>query len=290
MSSNEAATIWTANRIAEDPWRPIEATIFRIDDEIPSVKTYFIETHSKEFLNRPIRPGQFNMIYVPGVGESAISASRIPADGTLVHTIRAVGNVTNSLARMSVGDTLAVRGPFGSCWPMEQCRGKNVVITAGGIGLAPLRPVIESIVQEREEFGDVCVIMGAQTPNDMLFARDFPFWRNAGVDVYETVDRPNEEWHGRTGFVPPILDEIDIGIPSECVVMTCGPEIMMHLTLQAAQRLGVPVGQLWITMERNMKCAIGHCGHCQFGPHFICKDGPVLRYDQVSSLMEVADL
>lgn len=280
----------TGERNIQEPWQPIRAKITGIDEEIPNVKTYYIETFSGEFQTHPIRPGQFNMIYVPGIGESAISASSIPDDGTLVHTIRAVGNVTNTLANMNVGDTLAVRGPFGSSWPMDQCREKNVVIAAGGIGLAPLRPVVESICAEREKFERVHVLMGAQTPEDMLFADDFPAWRDAGVTVYETVDRPNEDWDGHVGYVPPLLNEIDFGRPENTVVMTCGPEIMMHLTLQAALRLGVPFCQLWITMERNMKCAIGHCGHCQFGPHFICKDGPVLRYDRVDTLLSVADL
>lgn len=236
------------------------------------------------------RPGQFNMLYVPGLGECAISLSGLPDSGLMDHTIRSVGNVTAALTRMTVGDSIGIRGPFGSWWPVDECVTRDVIIVGGGIGLAPLRPVIAEIVSRRDDFGQVSLLIGARSPTDLLFASQYDRWRDAGIHVDVTVDRADSNWNDDIGVVTLLLDRLTILRPRETVMMACGPEVMMMYAIQSAIARGLPTEHLWLSLERNMNCALGTCGHCQFGPHFICKDGPVLRFDRVASLMEIADL
>lgn len=230
--------------------------------------------------------GQFNMLYVFGVGEIPISISGDPSEaGILTHTTRAVGTVTRAMSKLHEGDTLGVRGPFGSRWPVAQAAGNDVVIVAGGIGLAPLRPALYQIFAQRESFGKVVLLYGARTQEDILFRRELERWRaRFDTDVYVTVDRATGDWHGNVGVVTTLIPRAPF-YPSETIAMVCGPEVMMRFTVQALEKRGVPIDQIYISMERNMKCATGFCGHCQFGPKFICKDGPVFRYDQVKPLI-----
>ncbi len=231
-------------------------------------------------------PGQFNMLYVFGVGEIPISISGDPGHATpLVHTTRAVGTVTKAMRNLKRGEVLGVRGPYGSHWPVEEAEGNDVVIVAGGIGLAPLRPAMYQVLSRREKFGKVVLLYGARTPSDILFRRQLEQWRaQLDLEVYVTVDRATEAWRGNVGVVTRLIPKAPFD-PLNTVALVCGPEVMMRFTIAELQKRGVDAGQIFVSMERNMKCAVGFCGHCQFGPHFVCKDGPVFRYSQVKDLM-----
>jgi NAD(P)H-flavin reductase len=230
--------------------------------------------------------GQFNMLYKFGVGEAAISISGDPTSpNPLIHTIRAVGTATKAMAKLKVGDTIGVRGPFGSCWPVEAAKGNDVLIIAGGIGLAPLRPVIYQVLAERRKYGKVFLLYGTRTPEDMLYRAELEKWRaRFDMEVHVTVDRASSEWHGNVGVVTTLLKKLVLD-PDNTVAMICGPEIMMRFVAMDLIKKEMTLDRIYVSMERNMKCGIGLCGHCQYGPTFICKDGPVYTYDQVIELL-----
>ena len=276
----------------DDPWRVMPAKILGVTAEGPEVRTYQIAlTDSVDAERYRILPGQFNMIYLPGVGESAISVSGDPRHcHPLLHTIRAVGNVTGSLALRGVGASLGIRGPFGSSWPIQQCGGRDLILVAGGIGLAPLRSVIYDVIANRDFYRRVWLLMGARSPEHLLYANQYDHWRGNGIEVLTTVDHAGNDWKGNVGVVTPLLEALRLTDAQSTHLMTCGPEIMMRFAAQAAIRMGLRADQIWVTLERNMRCAFGHCGHCQFGPHFICKDGPVLSYDRVADLLGIDSL
>ncbi len=236
-------------------------------------------------------PGQFNMLYVFGMGEVPISVSASPAEGRLLtHTTRDVGSVTKAMFALKVGDTIGVRGPFGNHWPIEEATGKDVVIVAGGIGLAPLRPVIHALLANRGNFGKVVLLYGARSPRDIIFRENLRKWKEQhGLIVYITVDRGSRSWGGSVGVVTKLIPKIRFD-PANAVAMICGPEIMMHFTVEALKQRGMSGKDIYVSMERNMKCAVGFCGHCQFGEHFICKDGPVFPYDRLSSLFRKPEI
>ncbi|MEW6183434.1 MAG: FAD/NAD(P)-binding protein [Bacillota bacterium] len=231
---------------------------------------------------RPFRPGQFNMLYAFGVGEVPISISGDPAaPERLVHTVRAVGTVTEAICTLGGGDTLGVRGPFGTCWPVEEAAGRDVVVVAGGIGLAPLRPALYKIRSAKDKYGGAAVLYGARSPEEIVYRRELEEWRTGNdLDVLITVDRASKEWGGRVGVVTTLISEVSFD-PPNTVAMICGPEAMMRFTVLELQKRGVTEDNIYISMERNMKCGVGLCGHCQLGPFFVCKDGPVLRYDVI---------
>ena len=234
-------------------------------------------------------PGQFNMLYAFGVGEVPISISGDPAhSGTLIHTIRDVGAVTNALSRLKKGAQIGVRGPFGSAWPVVEAEGSDVVIIAGGIGLAPLRPAINHILANRTKYGRFVILYGARSPADALYVKQLQSWRGR-LDTYVdvTVDHAGRDWAGNVGVVTRLIGRANFDA-HHAKVFICGPEIMMRFTIKELADLGVAKDDIYVSMERNMKCAVGHCGHCQFGGHFICKDGPVFRYDKVSPLFAKA--
>ncbi len=232
------------------------------------------------------RPGQFNMVYVFGTGEVPISISGDPEDkGNLVHTVRAVGVVTRALEKLGKGDFVGIRGPYGVPWPTEEARTRDVVIVAGGIGLAPLRPSLYSILHHREEYGKVALLYGTRTPADILFREELEQWRaRFDLEVHVTVDRAVSGWKGNVGVVTNLIAKAPFD-PKNVVAMICGPEVMMRFTVMEFAKHGVEPGQIYLSMERNMECGVGLCGHCQFGPHFVCKDGPVFRYDKVKELL-----
>jgi NAD(P)H-flavin reductase len=241
--------------------------------------------------NFAYRPGQFNMLYLPGVGEAAISISGDPGDATcLPHTIRLAGNVTQELFRLPPGATIGLRGPFGSHWPIEECAGQDVILVAGGIGLPPLRPAIYEMLANRERFGRITVLYGARTPESLLYQGQVAAWRDAGVEIAITVDRAPGGWTGHVGVVTLLLERLALPRPAQSVLLTCGPEVMMWYVIQTALSRGLPPENIWLSLERNMNCAIGLCGHCQFGPEFLCKDGPVLRFDRVARFLKVDQL
>jgi NAD(P)H-flavin reductase len=264
------------------------ATIRAITPETPGVMTYDLAFDLGT--QYTFGPGQFNMLYLPGVGEVAISMSSDPAEPTkLRHTIRTVGNVTRAIARLKPGDKLGVRGPFGTAWPAEQFRGRDVIVAAGGLGLAPLRPAIYHFIRNRADYGRVTVLYGARTPADLLYANEYEQWRAAGLDVQVTVDVGSPEWRGAIGFVTAPLAQLPLD-PARTVVFTCGPEVMMRFIASGAVGRGVPPERVFVSMERNMNCAVGLCGHCQFGPSFVCKDGPVFAFTRVRALLLVENL
>jgi NAD(P)H-flavin reductase len=237
------------------------------------------------------RPGQFNMLYVFGVGEVPISISGdADGGGPLVHTIRAVGPVTRALARLKRGDVIGVRGPFGSAWPTAEAEGRDVVFIAGGVGLAPLRPAILRILARRGHYGRTALLYGARTPKDILFRRDLERWgARLDMTVNVTVDRAAAHWHGNVGVVTRLIGHAPFE-PQETVALVCGPEIMLRFTIRSLIDRGVPARRIYVSMERNMKCAVGFCGHCQFGGHFVCRDGPVFRFDRIQDIFDVREL
>ncbi len=260
-----------------DPWRPVPTRILRSRRETADTFTFDLEVSSFAF-----EPGQFNMLYVFGVGEVPISISGDPsAQGTLVHTIRAVGTVTKAMKGLGRGATLGLRGPYGSAWPVAAAEGRDLVLLAGGLGLAPLRPVVYHALKERRRFGRVLLIYGSRTPEDLLYRRELARWARH-IDVQVTVDRAGPDWTGNVGVGVALLDRVALDA-SRTVAMVCGPEVMMRYAVRAFADRGVPHERVFVSLERNMKCAVGLCGHCQYGPTFVCKDGPVVSFDRVAS-------
>lgn len=262
------------------------------------VRSRVRETHDTwtlelEPLGEPIRPraGQFDMLYAFGVGEVPVSASGDHAgDGPLTHTIRAVGAVTSALCALEPDALVWVRGPYGNEWPLAEAAGSDLVIVAGGIGLAPLRPAVRHALACRDDYGALSVLVGARTPADLLYVHELEAWRSrldAEVDV--TVDAAAPGWRGRVGLVTELIPTA-VFDPASAAAFVCGPEVMMTFVVRALSDRGVPLERIWISMERNMRCGVGHCGHCQLGPTLVCRDGPVYRADEVVGLLEVREL
>jgi NAD(P)H-flavin reductase len=273
-----------------NPYATRTAVVASVSQEIDGVSTYRLlfpgATSPGEYA---FRPGQFNMIYLPGVGEAAISMSGDPAAGDgWVHTVRAAGNVTRRRPRP--GDSLGLRGPFGKPWPVDQLLGQDLVIVAGGIGLAPLRPVLYHALTQRGRFGHISLVIGARSPDLLLYSDEYETWRGGGIDVEVTVDRPAPAWTGRVGVVTTVTDTLPLPRPQHTYVLACGPEVMMKYACASAAARGVSWDRCWVSLERNMQCAAGLCGHCQLGPAFVCKDGPVFRYDRIRPLLFVDSL
>ncbi|MBF0334548.1 MAG: FAD/NAD(P)-binding protein [Alphaproteobacteria bacterium] len=235
--------------------------------------------------------GQFNMLYVFGVGEVPISISGDPGEsGVLVHTTRAVGAVTRAMGQLEVGETIGVRGPFGKPWPVEQAFGSDLVIVAGGVGLAPLRPAIYQALANRDKFGKLVILYGARTADDILFRKELERWRGRfDVEVKVTVDRATDRWAGNVGVVTNLVARGGFD-PMHTTALVCGPEIMMRFAAQALVKRGVSPAGVYVSMERNMKCGVGFCGHCQWGPHFVCRNGPVFTWEEASPLLAVREL
>jgi len=275
-----------------NPWLAHSVRISRVRQETPGVATYDLAFEDPAVAEEySFLPGQFNMLYLPGVGEIAISISGDPGEKTCVpHTIRGAGNVTRMLASLPEGSSIGLRGPFGSCWPIDQCRGKNVVLVGGGIGLAPLRPAICALLANRDEFGQLSLLIGAREPSGLLCQSEYDSWRAQGMNVQVTVDQAVDDWKGNLGVVTALLDRLPLPDAANTILMTCGPEVMMWYTIQGAITRGLRRESLFLSLERNMNCAIGLCGHCQFGPQFICKDGPVFPFDRVASILKIDDL
>jgi NAD(P)H-flavin reductase len=234
-------------------------------------------------------PGQFTMVYAFGVGEVPISISGEWDGGPLLHTLRAVGAVTRALHDTEPGAVLGIRGPFGVGWRVPAPANADVVVVAGGIGLAPLRPVIRHTLAHRDRYRSVSVLIGARTPQDLLYPDEYDTWRKAGADVRVTVDRADRGWTGSVGVVPALLDEIDLD-PAAVAAYLCGPEIMMRFAARALRGRAVPATAIDVSLERNMRCGIGWCGHCQLGPFLLCRDGPVIGWDAAEPLLAVKEL
>jgi NAD(P)H-flavin reductase len=273
-----------------EPMLPYWAEIVDIVREAPTVSTYWVQ-----FLDPALREGfrfhagQFNMVSVPGLGEIAISISSDMEDTRRIgHTIRSVGNVSSAIGRMKVGDTLGIRGPFGSWWKLDECSGKDIVIAAGGIGLPPIRPVLYYVMNHRHEFGRVILLYGARTANDLQFSAEYQAWQAKDIEINVTVDRGDDSWQGRVGVVPILFYNTRVD-PRNTVILTCGPEIMIRFVIFEALARRVPPERIFVSLERNMKCGLGSCGHCQLGPYFVCKDGPVFSFDQLQPYVNVEE-
>jgi NAD(P)H-flavin reductase len=278
-----------------DPWSTIPVAIRRIRRETSHVLTYDLEILDSQIAEHyAFEPGQFNMLYVPGVGEAAISIAGVTQEGWISHSIQTVGNVTQAIESGGVGMHFGLRGPFGVGWPVKDVfdsqQKKTVVIVAGGVGLAPLKAMTELVISREREVASSHLLLGARTPEDLLYPSARDDWLANGIDVQATVDRPTETWHGHVGVVTLLLERLPIPDPESTVVMTCGPEVMMRYVAQTAIQRGIPRSSIWVTLERNMNCAIGLCGHCQLGPNFLCKDGPVFRYEVVENWIRIRDL
>jgi NAD(P)H-flavin reductase len=269
-----------------DPMTPTPFVVQKVKRE--TYDTYTLNlTRASGATNFVFAPGQFNMLYAFGAGEVPISISGDPArPETLVHTVRDVGNVTRAICRLKRDGVIGVRGPFGVSWPVEKVAGSDVLLIAGGLGLAPLRPALYYLLQHRAKFGSIEVIYGARTPQDLLYPKELERWRGRfDLRVHLTVDKAETEWHSNVGVVTKIIERARFD-PPNTVAMICGPGVMMRFTILELMKHGLKPEQIYVSMERNMKCGIGLCGHCQWGPFFICKDGPVFRYDRVQDWFE----
>jgi NAD(P)H-flavin reductase len=226
-------------------------------------------------------PGQFNMLYVYGVGEVPISVASFRKEKSLMHTIRSVGTVTSLLTRLGVGETIGIRGPLGRQWPLADAQGKQLLVIAGGLGLPPLRPVIEEALSRPGRFDGVKILYGARTPSDLIYTYEYERWgAKAGCEFHLTVDRGDRNWTGSVGVVTTLFPKAGID-PGRAVAFVCGPELMIKFSIIELTRMGVAPEGIFISMERNMSCGLGTCGHCQLGPFFICRDGPVFGYSRV---------
>lgn len=255
----------------------------------PQVWTLDIEAEETD--GAAFTPGQFNMLTVFGVGEVPISLSGDPAEaGRLVHTIRAVGPVSAALAHLGPGEPVGLRGPFGAGWPMEDAAGRDVVVVAGGLGLAPLRPALYRLLIERSRYGQIVLLYGTRSPDEILFQQELETWRRRlDIEIEVTVDHAIGDWRGHVGVVTTLIPRAAFD-PLHAIALVCGPEIMMRFAITALRDGGLADEAIYLSMERNMKCAIGFCGHCQFGTVFVCRDGPVFRYDRVRDLLAVKEI
>lgn len=240
--------------------------------------------------DRRFTPGQFDMLTVLGVGEAPISHSGHPViPGIHEHTVRSVGAVTKALAGLTPGSRVGVRGPYGRGWPLDEMRGRDVVIVAGGIGLAPLRPLLLAIESDPGAFRRVVLLVGARTPGDIPFRADLARWdASSAIDTFVTVDRAEPGWEGSVGVVTRLLRHADVDPGSIGVV--CGPEVMMRFAASDLMDLGLPADQIHVSLERNMECGVGLCGHCQVGTDFVCWKGPVIPWSRAADLVKVAEL
>lgn len=288
-----AAPVQSQSMQPMQPMQPMLPDVYRIQ----RVRRELADTFTLDLAREdgrdtaPFAAGQFNMLYVFGVGEIPISISGDPGrPGPLVHTTRAVGTVSQAMRALKLGDALGVRGPYGTGWPLEQAKSKDIVLVAGGIGLAPLRPAMYEILAHRDQYGKVALLYGARTPADILYRRELEHWRaHFDLDVSVTVDRATGDWRGSVGVVTRLIPRAPC-VPSNTIALVCGPEIMMRFSAAELLTRGIAPEAIFVSMERNMKCAIGLCGHCQYQPYFVCKDGPVFPYARVQGLLSTWEL
>ena len=268
-----------------DPMIPAPFTVRAKRRETADTWTFELEGGDLAFA-----PGQFTMLSARGAGEVPISISGDPATaGTLVHTVRAVGLATEAICASEPGDVLGVRGPFGVPWPVGDLAGADVAVVAGGIGLAPLRPAILALLAERERYGRLLLLYGGRGADQLLYTDELEAWAARGLEVTTTVDSAGPEWLGHVGVVTRLVNRASID-PAATVALLCGPEVMMRFTVAALQARGVPGERIHASMERNMQCGIGHCGHCQLGPWILCRDGPVLRWSELEPWQAIKGL
>lgn len=274
---------------ALDPRIPRPFRVLRVRRETRDTRS--LDAVGADGRATPFAPGQFAMLYAFGVGEIPISISGDPADpSVLTHTVRAVGAVSGALCRLRPGDIFWARGPYGTGWPLEEAAGGDVVVVAGGIGLAPLRPFVLALLTGRERFARVSLLYGARTPEELLFRRDLERWRaRLDLAVEVTVDGAGRSWRGNVGVVTTLIPRAGFD-PARTAAFVCGPEVMMRFTVAELRKRGVLPGRIFLSLERNMHCGVGLCGRCQAGPYFICRDGPVFPYAAVERVFVVREV
>ena len=271
-----------------NPYQPYEAIILERIQEAPDLFTLRLKFTDQEIQDTyEFEPGQFNMLYLYGVGEVPISIVSDPDDSHVIdHTIRVVGRVTRGMTNLKTGDRIGVRGPYGRGWPMLESKQKDIVVVTGGLGCAPVVSVINYIEQRRSEYGHLNIVQGVKHTADFIWSERYDKWREMpGTRVLLAADVGEALWPWHVGPVTSLFDRLEFD-PDNVAVMMCGPEGMMRVVCDHMLDKNVSTEQLFLSMERNMQCAIGHCGHCQYGSKFICKDGPVFSFDKVRNLFQ----
>jgi sulfhydrogenase subunit gamma (sulfur reductase) len=272
-----------------NPHLPLEAQILERVDESPSVFTLRLRLcRQAERDGYRFAPGQFNMLYLYGVGEVAISIVSDPDEPEhLLHTIRAVGRVTHGMARLKQGERIGLRGPYGRGWPLEDAQGRDVIVLTGGLGCAPVVSVINYIIARRAAYGRLTIIQGVKHADDLLWRERYALWDSLpDTQVLLSADHGGPVWPWHVGLVTGVFDQARID-GARSLVMMCGPEPMMRASVTELSRRGVAEDAIYLSMERNMQCALGHCGHCQYGAAFVCRQGPVFAYPDIKPLFDV---
>jgi sulfite reductase subunit B len=269
-----------------NPYQPIEATVEEIIQETPSIKTFVLKPkESIEF-----KTGQFVELSLPGVGEAPFTPSSDPnIKEKMDLTIMNVGRLTNFLHKISKDTILGIRGPYGNGYPVEEFEGKEILIVAGGVGLAPLRSLLLSLFSKLERYRKILLCYGARTPKDILYKNEIPQWqKKKKIDIKLTVDTGDETWKGNVGLVTSILKDLPLNL-NNSVSCVCGPPVMMKFTTLKLLDLGFKPNQIYLSMEKNMSCGLGKCGHCRIGKYYVCKDGPVFCYEKIRDIPDIWD-
>lgn len=264
------------------------ALVVGLIDETTNVKTLKLKVEGSYNAN----PGQFNMVYVYGLGEVPISIANIPnrigKDTIIEHTVRSIGVVTKAIVGgIGVGSTVGVRGPYGNGWPLAEVEGMDIVVIGGGIGIAPLRPIVKYVEKYRDRYGKLNILFGARTPNDILYKYEIDSYNSIpNTKLLLSSDTPAPGWRHHVGFVTDLIDSIDVD-RNKAVVFICGPEIMMKVAVKKLLSYGFKKDRLFLSLERRMRCGVGVCGTCQFGHYFVCKEGPVFRYSDIDDYLRI---
>jgi sulfhydrogenase subunit gamma (sulfur reductase) len=274
------------------PYLPLEAEVLERVEESPTIFTLRLRlTDPRAHAAYRFSPGQFNMLSLYGVGEVPISIVSDPEDESMFdHTVRAIGRVTRGLARLRAGDRLGIRGPYGRGWPLAEARGQDIVIITGGLGCAPTVAAINYVLRRRAQYGRLTVIQGVKHSDDLLWRERYQAWaRERDTQVLIAADRAGPVWPWHVGGVTELFSQAEIDA-SRALALLCGPEGLMLAAVRHLRGRGVAPEAIWLSMERSMHCAVGHCGHCQLGPLFVCRDGPVFRYADVGPYLDVRGL
>ncbi|MCO6413455.1 MAG: FAD/NAD(P)-binding protein [Thiogranum sp.] len=268
---------------------PMQAEVVNRVEESPTIFTLSLRlVDEQQHNNYRFAPGQFNMLYQYGVGEIPISIVGDPSEPYLLqHTIRTVGRVTRGFAKLKVGDRIGLRGPFGRGWPLDAVQGRDVLIVTGGLGCAPVVPVINHVLHRRGQVGRIAILQGVKHSEDFIWRERYEQWdAEPDTQILLAADVSGPNWKGFTGRVTALFDKLDIDFANS-ITMMCGPELMMISAARLLLERGVSPAMIWFSMERNMQCAVGHCGHCQYAEKFICRDGPVFPYHEIRHLLGV---
>ena len=267
------------------PYLPRWAEISRIEKLTESEKLFQLHLSNGKPLGH--KPGQFVEVSVLGIGEAPISISSPPInDNSFELAVRKVGNLTNAMHRLGVGDKLGIRGPFGTNFPIEEAKGKDILFVAGGIGLVPLRSFIKFVLEHRKDYGEVTILFGARNPSEQLFLSELEEWRGRkDIQYLETVDRADATWKGNVGVITTLFPKVQVD-PSKTICVVVGPPVMYRFVIMETKAKGIPDTQIFLSLERRMKCGLGKCGHCQINNIYVCQDGPVLRYSDIFGLEE----